>query len=390
MLGQQHTHRNIIPSVIVNKSDQQLRTIKFISVERSHFFPTLKKRVDDFFVQQGLSKYGGKRLFIKTAVLFAAYLLPYMLLLLWTPMFSVSLLLWFIMGLGMAGLGMSVMHDANHGAYSSNKSMNWIMAHVLNIMGGSTQNWKMQHNILHHTFTNITNMDDDIGSKPGLRLSPHTSVSGIHRYQWMYAFLLYGISTLYWVTAKDFLQFFRYRRRQVSGAKNTSPLLALLKLAILKIVYFGFFLVLPTALTSIPFIEVLAGFLLMHFVAGLVLTIVFQLAHSVEGTDHPLPDRDGRVDNQWAIHQMNTTMNFAADNKWLSWYVGGLNFQIEHHLFPKISHVHYPSIANIVETTAAEFDIPYLNHPTFADAFKAHVFFLKKLGKLPELDTAIG
>jgi linoleoyl-CoA desaturase len=128
----------------------------------------------------------------------------------------------------------------------------------------------------------------------------------------------------------------------------------------------------------------------MHFLSGLILTVIFQLAHSLEGTSHPLPDSSGVIDNEWAIHQMNTTMNFSPDNQVLSWYVGGLNFQVEHHLFPRISHVHYPSIAPIVKATAEEFNVPYLQHKTFFSALRAHVTFLKKLGRLPDIEEAIG
>src|SRR5688500_7530423 len=157
-----------------------------------------------------------------------------------------------------------------------------------------------------------------------------------------------------------------------------------------KLLYFGIMLVVPTLVFNVPFLQVLTGFVFMHFLAGLVLTVIFQLAHSLEGTTHPLPDIKGQIENDWAIHQMNTTMNFSPDNKILSWYVGGLNFQVEHHLFPRISHVHYPDIAPIVKATAEEFGVPYLQHKTFSDALAAHIRFLKELGTLPDLEEAIG
>ena len=127
----------------------------------------------------------------------------------------------------------------------------------------------------------------------------------------------------------------------------------------------------------------------MHFISGIVLTFVFQLAHTVEGTTHPLPIENGIIENDWAIHQMETTMNFAPDNKILSWYVGGLNYQVEHHLFPKVCHVHYPQIAAIVKQTASEFGIKYLEHKSFRDALNAHFQMLARFGKLPTLDEVI-
>ena len=365
-------------------------SVKFVHSERTLFFPTLKKRVDQYFTDRNLSKFGNIQLVIKTLTLLAAYILPFVALLVFTPGWLASMILWTIMGFGMAGLGMSVMHDANHGAYTSSKPLNWCMAHVLNLMGGSTINWKLQHNILHHTYTNITHLDDDIASKPALRLSPHTPHSKAHRYQWWHAFGLYGLTTLYWVTAKDFVQLVKYRREKVNTNSITENRWLMARLVIGKAIYFFVFLVIPSLWFGIPFITVITGFLLMHFLAGLVLTVVFQLAHSLEGTTHPMPDNNGIVANDWAIHQMNTTMNFSPRNKFLSWYVGGLNFQVEHHLFPRISHVHYPDIAPIVEEVAAEFGVPYLSHDQFGEALRAHIQFLKALGHPPDWKEAIG
>jgi len=365
-------------------------SVKFVSPAKSSFFPTLRKRVDAYFAENRLAKSADNRLVIKTIVLLCLYLLPFVALLIYQPGWVISLVLWSLMGIGMAGLGMSVMHDANHGAYSDNKAVNWLMAHILNLMGGSTYNWKLQHNILHHTYTNITHMDDDIASKPALRLSPHLPAGRAYKYQWFHAFFLYGLTTLYWVTGKDFVQFHRYRKNNVNTGTAAQNRVFLFKLVLLKAAYFFVIMVVPVVFFNIPFLQVLAGFLLMHFLAGVILTVIFQLAHSLEGTTHPMPTSLGVIENDWAIHQMNTTTNFSPKNKLLSWYVGGLNFQVEHHLFPKISHIHYPAIAPIVEQTAREFNIPYLQYETFGSALKAHIAFLKKLGKLPDLEEAIG
>lgn len=364
--------------------------VKFINRDNSMFFSTLKKRVDEYFLNKKISKLGDNKLFLKTIVLLLMYIVPFLTMLILSPGWLISLGLWILTGIGMAGLGMSVMHDANHGAYTAKPFLAWCMSHVLNLMGGSTVNWKLQHNILHHTYTNITGMDDDIANKPALRLSPHEERNSSHRYQWWHAFLLYGLTTLYWATGKDFVQWIRYRRNKVNAASEKTYRIMLLRLIVDKMVYFFVFLVVPTLFFDIPFAKVITGFLLMHFIAGVVLTVIFQLAHSLEGTSHPMPDKKGIIENDWAIHQMNTTMNFSPDNKWLSWYVGGLNFQVEHHLFPRISHVHYPDIAPIVKATAEEFNVPYLQNQKFSTALKAHIRFLKELGRLPEIDEAIG
>ncbi|GAA4430099.1 acyl-CoA desaturase [Pontibacter saemangeumensis] len=364
--------------------------VKFVSKDKNLFFATLRKRVDNYFEENKISKTANTAMVVKSVVLLLCYILPFVALLVFQPALPLSLLLWFIMGLGVAGIGMSVMHDANHGAFSSSKRVNSLMGSTLNLVGGSTFNWKLQHNILHHTYTNVVEMDEDIQDRLVLRFSPHTRVKFFHQVQWLYAFLFYGLLTLYWVLAKDFVQYSLFIRNGVnanSAAENRSWLL---KLITMKVLYFSVMFALPVFILGIPFLEVLLGFLLMHFVAGIILTVVFQLAHTVEGTSHPRPDANGNIENDWAIHQMNTTVNFSRKSKFISWYVGGLNFQIEHHLFPRVCHVHYPAIADIVKETAAEYGVPYLENETFGQAVRSHIATLHRFGRLPDLNEAIG
>ncbi|MBW7467603.1 linoleoyl-CoA desaturase [Pontibacter aydingkolensis] len=364
--------------------------IKFVSKDRNLFFATLRKRVDTYFTENNISKNANSEMIVKSVVLLACYVVPFIYLLAFQPSFPLSLILWFIMGLGVAGIGMSVMHDANHGAYSSNKRVNFLMGHTLNLVGGSAFNWKLQHNILHHTYTNVVDMDEDIQDRLVLRFSPHTNVKFYHKLQWLYAFFFYGLLTLYWVIAKDFVQYFLFIKNGVNSNSDKENKKMLLKIIVMKVLYFLVMLVLPVVVFGIPFLHVLLGFLLMHFVAGIVLTVVFQLAHTVEGTTHPRPDENGTIENDWAIHQMHTTVNFSRDNRFINWYVGGLNYQIEHHLFPRVCHVHYPAISHIVKETAEEFGIPYMENKTFWQALRSHINTLRRFGKLPSLNEAIG
>ena len=363
--------------------------IKFVNKDKTAFFATLRKRVDGYFKENKLSKNADSTMVLKTVVLLLSYTVPFFLLLIFHPPFWLSMLLWFIMGLGIAGIGMSVMHDAIHGAYSSKKSVNTYMGYTLNLLGGSVFNWRLQHNVLHHTYTNVVEMDEDIQDKLVLRFNPHGQPKKFHQLQWVYAFFFYGILTLYWVLAKDFIQFFKFTKSGVNTNSPSENVVTLTKIILLKVIYFFAMLVVPTLFLNIPFSEVLAGFLLMHFAAAIVLTVVFQLAHTVEGTSHPRPNESGAIENDWAIHQMNTTVNFSRKSKWISWYVGGLNFQVEHHLFPHICHVHYPKIAPIVKQTAEEFGIPYMENETFIQALQSHIATLQRFGKLPDMNEAI-
>lgn len=356
-------------------------SVKWKREDTAQFFPTLKRRIDSHFKQNNIKKQGNSKLYIKTFTLLSFYIVPFIVLLTVPSSNAIQLLLWSIMGFALAGIGMSVMHDANHGAFSKNKTANYILGHTLNLLGGSVSNWKMQHNVLHHTYTNIAHMDEDIDDKLLMRFCPHSKHKSYHRFQFIYVVFFYSILTLYWVTIKDFVQFFKYKPYQQLSEDKKSHFKKITQILLLKFVYFFTTLYLPIAIIGLPVGITIGGFLLMHGIAGFILALVFQLAHSVEGTNHPLPNTEGVIENDWAIHQLETTANFARNSKWISWYVGGLNFQVEHHLFPYISHIHYPEIASIVKKTAEEYGVAYLENKSFMSAVNSHFTFLYKLGK---------
>lgn len=284
--------------------------IKFVPTQKTDFHATVRARVEAYFTEQGISPHANAGMITKTVVLLGLYLIPFAMLLAVQPGPGAGLALWALMGFGLAGIGMSVMHDANHGAYSANERVNWWLGHTLNLLGGSTHNWKLQHNILHHTYTNVTHIDDDIADRLVLKFSPHTGKRWYHRFQWLYATLFYGLLTLYWVVAKDFVQFKQYASRGVLSGSPKAKRSALLRIIALKAVYLAAIIGLPIAL-GLPWLQVVLGFLLMHFIAGAILTLVFQLAHTVEGTDHPLPDARGVIADDWAAHQLRTTKDFS-------------------------------------------------------------------------------
>lgn len=363
--------------------------IKFTPRDKTQFAAVLHSRVNDYFATNNISHFGNWALKLKTVILMSGYVLPFVAMLIFVPNAWVSLALFALMGFAKAGIGMSVMHDANHGSYSKNKYVNWWMSHVLHILGGSTHNWRLQHNILHHTYTNIDKMDDDIQDRVIMKFSPHSETKSYHKHQWLYSFFFYTLLTLYWVAAKDFVQYKNYSARGLHKMTSKQNAWWLLRVSIMKIMYLFVFLVLPILL-GMQWYVVIGGFLLMHLIASFIITVTFQLAHTLEETKHPLPNTEDTIENDWAIHQMETTVNFAPNNKVLSWYMGGLNYQVEHHLFTRISHVHYPKIAPIVRQTAKEFGVPYLVNPTLRSAVNSHIRFLKTLGKIPNLNEALG
>lgn len=367
----------------------QQEKVRFCPESKSQFYSTLKKRVDAYFKNQQVSRFGDKRMVIKTIVFISAYIIPFIIILIWAPPLLVALPLWFIMGLAISGIGMNIMHDANHGAYSNNADINRWLGYTLYLAGAGVQNWKFQHNVLHHTYTNVTGLDEDIRDRGVVKLSPHLTAAAPHKWQWIYAFFFYGILTLYWVILKDFFQFHGFIKSGVNRQSTSENRKMLAGLILIKVVYFGIFFGLPIFVFGIPAGQIIWGFLLMHFTSGLVLTVVFQLAHSVEGTSYPLPDAEGKLKNDWALHQLETTVNFSPGSKILTWCLGGLNYQIEHHLFPKVCHVHYPELSRITKQTAEDFGISYLENPSFKVAFLSHISSLRTFG-LPSINDAIG
>lgn len=355
--------------------------IKFINKDKTQFYSVLKERVDNYFIENKISQHANFTMVVKTIVMLSLYFVPYILIM--TQGYSL-MGMWvcsMIMGLGLAGIGMSIQHDANHDAYSANPMINKLLSMSLSIGGGDNKNWKTQHNLLHHTFTNVHGYDKDIDDKVIMRFSPQGKYKKIQKFQVVYVFLFYSIMSLYWTTAKDFVQYIQFIKEGHNKESKMAMVKSLLVILAWKAVYWGYIIVLPMVLLNLSFGQVMIGFISLHLVAGLILSIIFQLAHVVEDTHFPVPDANGNLDSEWAIHQLQTTADFARDNKFITFYVGGLNFQAIHHLFPRICHVHYPKIAPIVEKTAKEFGVKYLHNKSFWSAFKSHMRVISKLGK---------
>ena len=359
---------------------------KFPRNENTEFITTLRSRVNAYFKDNDLSKKGDWRMYVKTAAMLAMYVVPYTLILMEvSDNFLVKLGLWLMLGLGLAGLGLSVMHDAVHGAYSSNKKVNEFLSNVMVIIGGSKFTWNIQHNQRHHSYTNVDGIDEDIDPGFIMRFSPHKKRYWIHRVQHLYAWFFYGLMTMTWSTEKDFRQLLRYKRQGTFENNKKSFSSIFLKILFSKIAFHTITVIIPLMVLSDPWYHIVIFILSMHFIAGLIMACVFQPAHVMPGKEYPLPDESNSLENNWAIHQLLTTANFAPESKILYWYVGGLTHQIEHHLFPNICHVHYKKVAEIVKATAEEFGLPYHVQPNFAKALKYHAKMLKSLGKHDQL-----
>jgi linoleoyl-CoA desaturase len=366
-----------------NQQEYRMRGegVKFNIHSQPEFFREVVKRVNQHFKKTNQSKYGNNGMVIKTIFMCALYFIPLVLILTQTvTSVGGNMAMWALMGFGMSGIGLSVMHDANHGSYSKNKKVNYFVGLIINFVGGYHINWKIQHNVLHHTFTNIQGLDDDISKNNSLRLSPHQKQLALHKYQIFYAPFLYSILSLYWFVAKDIEQTIKYGKENLVQEQGISIQRAAIEIFFAKLGYLGLFVILPIILSSILWWQTLLGFLLMHAICGQILALIFQCAHVLEETDFFIPDDNGSMENSFAIHQMRTTANFANGSTVFSWLIGGLNYQIEHHLFPNICHLHYKDISGIVKATALEYNVPYNHHETFYGALKSHFSMLNQLG----------
>jgi linoleoyl-CoA desaturase len=348
---------------------------------------TLKQKTDAYFKENNMTPYGNSALFGKTAVIIGIFLILYTWLVFFTPSNGYfALLLSMLFGCSMALIGFNIMHDGSHNSYSDKQSINEVMAHTLNVLGGEAYFWKQKHVVNHHTYTNIEGMDDDLDAGIFFRFHEGQPKRWFHRFQQYYWVLLYGLLYFFWITVKDMKKYVN-RRISPQSAQFKMTLKNHIIFWTSKVVHVIFFIVLPLYTVG-PIMFV--GYFVAAFTLGLILSVVFQLAHVVDHTEFVTPtytnDKEV-IENEWAIHQVRTTSDFGTKSKFLTWSLGGLNFQVEHHLFPRISHIHYPAINKIVKETCKEYGIPFLEHKTFGQALKSHLTLLKKMGTAPSLPT---
>jgi linoleoyl-CoA desaturase len=338
----------------------------------------VKQRVHQYFADRRLAKTGDWRLFLKTGIILLWFVLFYMLYVFCVTSLSMSLLTVVGLAQGFILIGFNMMHDGGHYSYSRQKTINWFMSFTLDLIGGSHVLWRQKHNILHHTYTNIHAFDPDLHTAGLFRLSPEQPWQPWHRWQHLYAVPVYSLLTLSWVMYGDFRKFFSGHIGHHPLPRQTGVETGVFFMT--KLVYVGYMLVLPACFH--PVLHVLIAFVVMHVCFGFTLSLVFQLAHTVEHTAFPTPEAyTGRMAHEWAVHQVKTTANFAPTNAFARWYLGGLNFQIEHHLFASICYIHYPALSTIVRQTCDEFAIPYVCYPTVWAAIVGHYRLLKTLGR---------
>jgi linoleoyl-CoA desaturase len=339
----------------------------------------LRAEVDAWFDERGLSPHANAAMVVKTLTLLGTCVGSYLLLIL-VPMAGLAQLgLCVVLGVALAGIGMAVGHDALHGAYARHRWVNRLVGHSFDLIGANSYIWRLTHNLTHHGYTNVEGTDLDLDYAPVMRTSPSAPRAHLHRFQHFYAPLLYSIASAHWLFVKDASY---YMKRPLGAvARPRHSVWAWLGLVVGKVYAFGIYLVLPLLLVDRPWPAVLAGVAVMLLTSGLTLSTVFQVAHMFPQATFPKPNEKGVLPEGFVAHQLRTTMNFACENRAISWLVGGLNFQVEHHLFPHICSIHYPKLRPIVRDFARSHGLPYHEVPTLAGAVAAHLQHLRALGR---------
>lgn len=353
---------------------------KFSNANGNQFYRDLRIAIENYLKTKKNHRFANWQSIMKIFILLGSYVSSYLLILLTDlPIWS-KWLLCIVLGISMAGIGMGVMHDANHGSTSRKSWVNKLLGRTADLLGANSGNWINQHNKLHHTYTNIHGHDEDVNGKGLFRFSPDGPHRKMHKAQHLYWPILYGFLNLGWFFA-DFKAYFKYRKMGLNKSQGAKLWKEYLTMIGFKIFFISYLVILPYVVLDIPFWQILIGFLTAELVCGFILSVVFQMAHVVDKFDLSNHDNfEGKTFNEWAVHQLENTFNFATHNKLLTWYCGGLNYQIEHHLFPNINHIHYPKINKIVKDIAAKHKVNYQEFKHFREALASHVIFLKKLG----------
>jgi linoleoyl-CoA desaturase len=349
------------------------------------FYTQLKDRIDAYFQRTGFSRHDNPRIYVKIAILLTWLVASYVLLVFVASTWWQALPLALSLGLATAGIGFNLGHDGGHGSVSRSRVVNRLLMQSLDLVGASSYIWHFKHNVFHHSYPNILGADEDIDSEPLARFSPHQRHRWFHRFQFIYMWLLYGFLPLKWQYMDDFLCI---ARGKIAAHSIPRPQgWQLVAFVTGKLMMFSWTVLVPVLFH--PLWVVAVFYFIASYTLGVTLSVVFQLAHTTDQAAFPqVTWEDPRCENEWAVHQVLTTVDFARHNWLLDWYLGGLNYQIEHHLFPHVTHIHYPALSAIVETTCAEHGVRYFAHKTFTGAVLAHTRWLRRMGRPPHRQTA--
>ena len=355
--------------------------MKFKSKNTSVFFSELILKVDNYIAAKGGNRFADKSIFIKGTILIASWLSCYLLLVFADLNVFISVLLLMGMGCSAVMIVFNIVHDASHKVLFKNQAYNRLAVYLGDLMGMNSYIWNIRHNVQHHTFTNIAGGDILLDNIPLIRVSPFQKKMLIHKYQVWYSPVLYLVYSIFWVF---FLDFTFFARKEMGNHKNIRHSQSeWFKLFFFKTFYVAYMILVPVLVIKIPFAQVMAGFLIYHISAGILLSSVVLLGHCVEDVQYVAPDAEGIIQNSWMQHEWDTTADCATGSRLLHWVSGGLNTHLAHHLFPKICHCHYYDITKIIKEHCKENEVHYLHH-NFSAAVVSHFKFLNIQAHAPD------
>lgn len=362
----------------------QTQTARVTFAKNIGFRKELNKRVDAYFKSENINTRDNAAMYLKSTILLGLVVSAWIFTLFSPDVIWMKILGCILMGMGFAGVGFSVGHDANHGGYSSRKWVNNAFGLTYDfIIGLSSYLWRYRHNFLHHTYTNILGHDVEIDGDGLVRMSPGREHKWYHRFQHLWINFVYAIIPFYWSIADVHLILFKRKYHEHDIPKPNS--LQLLILLGAKFVWLGLYVGIPFLLGYSP-LQIIIGLCIVNMLYGLLICNIFMLAHVLEPAEFIEPNfPENTIDDEWAIFQIKTTVDFAPKNSFLNWYLGGLNYQVVHHLFPHICHIHYPKIAPILTQVCAEYGVKYSVYPTFGKALAANYRWLKLMGNPPQI-----
>ncbi|MFP4416753.1 MAG: fatty acid desaturase family protein [Chitinivibrionales bacterium] len=360
--------------ISTKKGDESATLPKLHFSRDLEFHRALNSRVNEYFISKRIPRTATASMYLKTALVLFAFFGSYVLLVFWADTIWEGIILSIFLGFSAAGIGMNIQHDASHGAYSKNPGVNRLLSMTLDLIGGSSYMWQWKHVRFHHTFVNIPDYDTDIDLGHLAHITPKQKKLWYHRWQQFYLWPMYSLLAVKWQFFDDFSSLIlgRLGKHKIPRPKGVD----LLVFVIGKATFFSIAFVIPLMVRT-P-LQVFVFYLFAALVAGITLSLIFILPHTVEESEFPLPS-NGRIDHSRDKHQIRVTADFARGHRIFSWLVGSLNYHREHHLFPRICHVHTPHLAAIMDEVCDSAGVKHVEHPSYTEGMASHFRFLKKM-----------
>ncbi|MFM7021390.1 MAG: fatty acid desaturase family protein [Flavobacteriales bacterium] len=354
-----------------------MKKLKFSKDKGSEFYKELKERTDEYFSKNNIAKTGNNKMLFKIFLYFGLNVGFYLLMI-----NSESLLAFYsfylLMGSSVLLTAFNISHDAAHGVAVKSKFWNKILFQLsFNLQGNNAYVWGKNHNESHHLYTNIEESDIDVLNNPLFRMTENQPIKWFHRYQYLYAIVLYLLYSINWFLFRDTLLLFNFSSRTI---KINIPKKEAIKLVFFKLLYLNFMIGTPMLFLDFSWQIILLAFILNHFMVSLIFVAVLGVSHLSDFVDHPLPDGDGNLPMSWPMLQMKTSVDYNADSLLFNWTLGGFNAHALHHLLPNVCHVHYLDLLPVFRELCEKHQITYMEMP-YAQSLAAHFRFLKKMGR---------